>query len=249
MRQTELDTRPVSDKIVEYLVDEIRDKRFEAGDKLPSEGVLAEELGVSRASIREALQKLKVAGIVETKHGKGSFVIDDFPLTTLQNIVPSILLSADARVLELLEARRFVEIGTAKLAAKNASTLQCNKIRETVDRMEKVANSGDSDRFSEMDLNFHLEIAESCNNEVLYRILQILKDLMLEQLHVILKLPGRIESSIKLHNDICKAIESGDPKLAGRLMDNHLKNAEEDYQNNTGKVNEKLSKLEEIQSE
>jgi len=234
-------TKPVSDRVADYLITKIRNKDFQPGEKLPSEDDLAEKLGVSRVAIRESLQKLQVAGIIEKQHGRGSYVNENFSLKILENIIPLILTTADAKILELLEARRFIEIGTAGMAAEKAVNDQCVEIRKLLDDMVQARESNEVEKFSELDLEFHLRIAELSENEVLYTLLRILKELIIEQLHVILEVPGRADMSLKMHKSICEAIENGDRQRAENLMSKHLRNAENDYEENKGQIGKKLS--------
>lgn len=221
--------KSVSESVIEYIQSEIKKGNLTPGDKLPPEQVLSEELQISRASLREALQKLEVTGVIEIKHGKGSFISSNPSVKALKNLIPPLLLSINQGVIKLLEARRFVEIGTARLAAKNASPEQKEQLEDCIFRMEEAVAGEDFEAFQQADLEFHLTIAESSGNEVLARILDALRDLMVEQLNVILQVPGRIDSSLKYHRKVYKAIINGNGEKAGRAIDRHIRNAEEDF--------------------
>lgn len=226
---TPFEKKSVSERVVEYIQSEIKKGNLTPGDKLPSEQVLSKELQISRASLREALQKLEVSGVIDIKHGKGSFVSSNPSVEALKNLIPPLLLSINQGVIKLLEARRFVEIGTARLAAKNASQEQKIFLKDCIDKMEKALQNEDFDSFQQADLDFHLKIAESSGNEVLARILDALRDLMVEQLNVILQVPGRMDSSLEYHKKVYKAVRNGDGEKAGQAIDKHISNAEEDF--------------------
>lgn len=95
--------------------------------------------------------------------------------------------------------------------------------------MKSAKEQGDTEVFESYDLRFHLSIAEASGNQVLQKMVESIRQLMMEQLKVILKVPGRIESLLKLHSQIYTTIAEGNSEKAGKLMNQHIKNAEQDY--------------------
>lgn len=236
----------VSEEVVDYIQSKIREGDLTPGDKLPSEQVLSEELQISRASLREALQKLEVAGVIDIKHGKGSFISSNPSVKALKNLIPPLLLSINQGVIKLLEARRFVEIGTARLAAENAAQKHKEELKKCIKKMEQAIEGENTEDFQQADLDFHLTVAESSGNEVLARLLDALRNLMVEQLNVILQVPGRMESSLKYHRKVYEAIVNGDGEKAGKVIDSHISNAEEDFKKSEKRKSENLKQSLEV---
>ncbi len=224
------------DEVVDYIQTKIREGKLEPGDKLPSEMLLSKRLNISRASLREALQKLETVGLIEIKHGKGSFISSSPCLNAFQNFIPPLVISNNHDVLKLLEARRFVEIGTARLAAENTSVEDHERLRKYIGAMEGALDDENVDKFLQNDLNFHLKIAQASGNEILHKLLQALRVSMVKELNVIMKVPGMPEFSLHYHKKIFTAIEEEDEQKAGREMDEHLLNAKEMFEESVKQV-------------
>lgn len=151
------------EQIAEQIEALIRDGSFARGTRLPAERELAEQLGVSRPSIREALIALEAAGLIETRVGDGTYVRDTaggkpvFPLETSKDMGPG--------TLEQFEARRAIETTIAEMAARRASTAEIEDLRDCVARMRKLIDAGKSP--SEEHRYFHARLAEIAGNSIL----------------------------------------------------------------------------------
>lgn len=220
----------ITDEVISYIENKIQQGDLKVGDKLPSEEVLSGKLDVSRVSLREALKELKTVGLVETKHGKGSFITSNPSAEAFKNLIPPLVLSTPQDIGDLLEARRFIEIGTTRLAAENADEEHLEDLRKYVAEMREALKQDDHKTFLQCDLHFHLTIAEGSGNKILYELLTILRDFMAEELKVILEIPGRIESSVKFHEKVLHAIKNGNGRKAGKAMDEHIANAKKDLE-------------------
>jgi len=220
--------KTASEEVIDYIQGEIKEGNLERGDRLPSEELLSKNLNVSRASLREALQKLETLGLIETKHGKGSFISSNPSLDAFKNFIPPLVLSNNQDIIELMEARRFVEIGTARLAADNAAEGDLRQLEDHMNEMKKgFQEDYDLETFLQHDLNFHLKIAESSGNEILYKLLQALKYAIEKELRVILEVPGLVEFSYNSHEKVLNAIKEADGERAGRKIDEHIVEATE----------------------
>ncbi len=152
--------RSLAQELVTELSQRIRDGVIKRGDKLPTESAIMEEQGVSRTVVREALSRLQASGLVETRHGIGTFVLDT-PSPSGFRIDPATIVTL-RDVLAILELRISLEVESAGLAAQRRSTEQLAAMRAALDALGySVAQQGDA---VASDFQFHLLIAEATGN-------------------------------------------------------------------------------------
>ena len=200
-------------KQIQSLVD---DGYFKVGDKLPPERVLAEKLGVSRPSLREALCTLETGGLIERKMGAGSYIID-----ISRNVFDkSMELLEQCSPVELMEIREIIEREVIKKVARNATQEDIDEIERSFKKMESAVREERDER--EEDIDFHLSIAESVNNNLLRKLFEDIVALMHHSLwkramqkdgqfrdnpKENLKSHRRIMNAIKNHNEF-RALEA-----------------------------------------
>lgn len=159
----------LTDQICKEIKKNIVDGFWKEGDKIPSENELADMMGVSRISIRAALQKLQVLGYIETRGGEGSFV-RKFSLSNIFNVVSDDIIMNDSAVAELREFRKNMELDCCRLAIERGT-------EEEIEQLEKIlkslANIVKMDDFLEMDKNFHMQIAKMSNNSLYELMLEV----------------------------------------------------------------------------
>ena len=214
--------RQISDQISRL----IENGEYKPGERLPAERVLAEQLNVSRPTVREALIALEVEGRVEIRGGAGVFVLDYKGNQTEQQ-------SSNANGLpmpgpfEVLFARDLIEPEVAALAAKNATPGQLSVMSQAMGEM--VCCSAADPKRLEYDRNFHYALAEASGNSALVLAIQTLW-IPREQV-VYIRLEDHFHNeqvwqrSIMEHRDILEAVKRRDPKAARAAMHRHLKNA------------------------
>ncbi len=216
--------------IVEQLVENIQNGSLKPGDKLPSERQLIEMLGVGRSSVREALQGLVVMGLVEVRPGQGSYVKEN-----LHSFIPDLFkpdlsdnLQREMR-LQLIEARRMIEVEIAGQAASRAKPSQIERWRETFD--EYVLSIGDfSDpRYLSAHNDFHLSIADMTQNPfngmLINAALQAIPQTLREREFMFPKainLPQLRESQVRIHRQVFVAVGKGDVDSARNAMHEHM---------------------------
>jgi len=172
-------SRQIADVVAERIERLIVDGVLKSGQTLPSERRLTDKLGVSRTALREGLKLLRARGIIETQHGKGSFVAN---LTAQPAPSPMMhLLGSQPRTLyDLLEVREMLEAESARLAALRGTPAYFVLITRRYDEMlaahDKETSAADHAR---LDHAFHLAICEASHNPVLVHTLGSLTDLML----------------------------------------------------------------------
>lgn len=169
--------RHVADVVAERIEKLIVDGVLKEGQALPSERRLTEKLGVSRAALREGLKLLRARGIIETSHGRGSFVAR---LIARERTTPMMhLLASQPRTLyDLFEVRGLLEAESARLAALRGTPADHVLITR---RYEEMTHAGqcDAETHARLDHAFHLAICEASHNPVLVYTLQSLTDLLL----------------------------------------------------------------------
>lgn len=192
---------------------------WSTGEKIPPERVLCQQLGVGRASLREALKALEIMGMIETRLGEGTFVCkrsDFFARPLLWAITGSD--SSSAR--DLVEARKLMEVELAGLAAERATAEDLAKIGETLDLME--ASLDEPERFLEADIDFHLAIAEAGHNRILLNAILLIRNLMREWVSSALAREGVALEALEHHKRIFLAIAKRRREQARSCMDAHL---------------------------
>jgi GntR family transcriptional repressor for pyruvate dehydrogenase complex len=210
-------------RIADQLLELIRVKKLNPGDRLPPERQLSELLEVSRPSLREALHILQARGLVAIRHGQGTFVEE--PLVA-QELRASVM-SREHDLNELFDAREVLEVPTAKWAAENASREDIRTLRMTLNQMDAISSSEviDYDQLKFLDAKFHLTIVGIAKNQFLDQTLHVLQEVMGMSMETTLRLPGRIEISAKEHEAILSAIEAGNGEKASALVHAHIQGA------------------------
>jgi GntR family transcriptional repressor for pyruvate dehydrogenase complex len=209
----------VSEEIIKKLIDLINSGALKPGDKLPSERELMEQLQVSRASTREALRSLSLAGLLETRPGDGTYVSKSFSNLIADQVEWSALLG-EQDFLELVEVREPLEIQAAGLAAQRATSTQLEELRQAIERLR--SDPGDIEREIDADLAFHTIIAEMAQNRVLYHLTLSLRNLLREYLKRATAATETKMSTVEEHQAILEAIEEGDEAKARQAMVSHL---------------------------
>jgi GntR family transcriptional repressor for pyruvate dehydrogenase complex len=210
-------------RVAEEIADRIRilimDGTFPAGQRLPSERFLTERFGVSRGSVRDALRMLEMIGLLETRHGQGTFPQE---LTVDRLVAPLASVVSYRHDLqdELLDVRHMFEPAIARAAAARMTDEDLADLERILDAQRKKLKTGRSAIVE--DTAFHAALARSTRNRVVVRIMSTLNDLLVESRRLTLKQKGRPEQSLKGHEDVVAALRARDPDGAARAMDHHI---------------------------
>ena len=212
----------VIDSIVDEIVDRIASGELKDGDVLASQDELARSLGVSRASLREALNRLNLLGLVESRHGSGTFVKTARP-QHFMNSLSSLLVMDRASVSELLEARLQVESALAALAAQNATAEEIGQMGTLIEQMKRDYAAGRAESLVDRDTRFHLLVSESSRNRVLMKVLEIIREILPNFIRKFLEsYPDAVVTNIGFHEAIYLAVKNRDPEDARRRMEEHI---------------------------
>jgi len=219
---TRTENQEIQNEIIVQLRDLMNNKNLEPGDKLPSERMLSDKFGVSRSSVREAIQKLEFYGILISKPQSGTFVADIGQIA-VNGMVNDILRLEEPDFKSLVETRILLELKTVRLAARRRTDADLKQLKSALDAYRKKVENGE-DAVQE-DLLFHLAIAKASGNSTMNTFMLIITPEILtnfEKYHVCDK--NMAVRGIEEHQDIFDAIEEQNPQLAKVKMKVHFKN-------------------------
>lgn len=205
--------------------------RVVPGELLPREADLAEQFGVSRATSREFVRGLEERGLIAVKHGRGATVNPPELWDKLDADVLAALLVGERRLKllgDFIELRRIFEIQAARLAAERADAAGVARLRAGYERMQQAAGyvstvDPDGERtFHEADVAFHRTLVSLTGNETLMALSGRIHGAMLETRQPLARPRLRQTHTLPEHEQILKAVASGDADAAGSAMETHL---------------------------
>ncbi|MEJ5904581.1 FadR/GntR family transcriptional regulator [Pseudomonas kermanshahensis] len=220
--------RSLSQQLVAVLTERIRSGQLKLGDKLSTEAELMAEHGVSRTVVREAVSQLQATGLVQTRHGIGSFV--QGPALNIFKIDVSAI-SSIRDVLHVLELRIALEVESAGLAAQRRSDEQLADLRAALDELNDKSNHANGAVLE--DFRFHLCIAQACGNQYFADVTRHLEGSVIPRSRInSLRLAQRDQASYMQrlqyeHETIFAAIARRDPEGARMAMRMHLTRSKE----------------------
>jgi len=199
-------------------------ERMKPGDMLPPEREMAENFGVSRSSIRDAIRRLELLGMVEPRQGAGT-VVRESSTQALINPLTTVLVQKRKLVVELLDVRNMLEPPLAARAASHASATDVAEMEDILRRQDEKLRRGEG--AIEEDNEFHYTIAMASGNSVVLKILDVLMDLLRETRERSLQVEGRPQKSIAGHRRILAAIKRHDAMGAELAMRRHIEEVSE----------------------
>lgn len=221
----------VSAIVAEQIVAAIQRGVFPVGSRLPSEAELAEQMEVSRPSIREALSALQAVKLIEAKPGSGNYVLKT-PTSEEEKEAPH-LIESEAGCLEVMEAREALEPPLARLAALNRTSKEVVRLQEIIGKMRTLAHESNFDSYFDADKEFHITLAETVKNRLISAALIPLINTMDQKLyrefthHYYLKNVTDLEHVVDLHEEILEVIARGEPEMAFERMCEHWRRMRE----------------------
>jgi GntR family transcriptional repressor for pyruvate dehydrogenase complex len=205
--------------VVERLETPIRARELRVGEHLPPERQLAAEMGVSRATVREALHELELKGLVERRQGRGTVVIGADRGDLTQHLVEK-LRAEDREVLELMDFREAIEAPVAARAARYATRADISALQRVVDRM---ASTVSRERYGELDSRFHYLVAQASHNALFARLIEWSNEWTLATRSQVVTDTRRRRISLQGHRQILEAIADRDPDRAATAMRDHIR--------------------------
>ncbi len=221
MKALQKETLP--EQIAQRLKEYILDNRLKPGDRLPTEAELTEVFGVSRSSVREAMKLLQVSGVIDVKPGRGA-VINSFDASAaFEQLSWGLSLVSDTDIfLELLEARRLLELMIAPLVMERMEEEHLSKLGNWLDRME---NATSVEEYRVLDLEFHKTLIEAAHNRPLAQMGTVILEFFEKVRELFPHKTG--PHSSEEHKAIYNACKNRDHKELQRITAIHLNRYEE----------------------
>ena len=222
--------RPLAHQVVVDLGARIRDRRLAAGSRLPTEAALVQRYGVSRTVVREAISSLQASGLVETRHGVGSFVREARDRAVF--VLDPNDAAAAVDVMAVLELRISLETDSAALAAERCTSRQVAGMRAALSDFQRDVAAGGGGVAG--DVRFHSLIAQATGNAYFVDILATVGSAMIPRtrLSSSVRPDGRAEYLARVnreHEEILAAIERRDVDSARAAMRVHLTNSRDRF--------------------
>lgn len=217
--------QPLAVQVAEHLIEFIRQQGGDDPQQLPAERQLAEQIGVSRPVVREAIKRLEMQGLLEVRQGRSVKVVDQLhrPVSTsLSLLIPDVT----ERLRQLQETRMVIEPESARLAAERGSEESVRNLRSLQDALIAAESTEEA---IEVDLQFHRALAEASGNLMFRLFLDSLADISRESRQ---RTIGRIgkQTAIEHHEQVVRAIERRRPQAAAKAMRYHIEMASEDLE-------------------
>lgn len=224
-----IERKKLSDSVIDEIKRMIETGELKEGDKLPTQNEFAAQLGISRASLREALHMLTSIGAIEQRPGLGTIIKSAYPTLWAEQLFPPLVSDIQA-TLKLIEARRFIEVGLAELAVENATNEDIQKLGQLVKDMALALKDDRIDDYSNFDLHFHLQIANASHNRFMVHMFVTIRGLMEQFIReASAVIPGLMERSLKFHISVFEGIKERNKRKAITRMKNHLQDIEHSF--------------------
>jgi GntR family transcriptional repressor for pyruvate dehydrogenase complex len=201
-------------KLKEQLVSGV----WKTGEKLPSEHELCALFGVSRVTVRAAIQQLVILGMVETRHGGGTFVRNLSAIENVDNLHPLMQISRNQDLITVLEYRKIIEKGTIGLVREKVTDQDIAFLEDT---LRIMISAGDLTAYSEADLAFHHHLARMTANPIIIKVYELISEILTTAMYDLASLIGR-EIAPASHRKIIDALKEGSKAECEALMEAHL---------------------------
>ena len=210
-----------SEEVVTHLREMIHRGELRPGDRLPPERDLAKLLGVSRPTLRAGIRSLAALGILRSRQGAGTFVVDSNGPPALDSSPLRLMASLHGFTMaEMFEARRALEMAVAGLAAERATGEQMATMAEEI--AEMYASLDNPEQYLIHDMRFHQTIAAASGNRILTVLMNMVMKVLLEVRIKTVNQAQGLKESAEMHRRIYRAIRERDPEAARDMMREHL---------------------------
>lgn len=216
-----------SDQVFDQIAELIRSGRFQRGVRLPAERELSAMLNTSRQTVREALYRAELGGLIEVRHGAGSFVASDKPVAHVDKPFADLIKIETSRVNEFIDIRRALEGWCAAQAAKAARKEDLSAIKARLDAMRHLDVTDEA--WEENDIGFHAALAAATGNPLVVRMMAMLRDSFSAFYRLKRYMPNREDQKLiwQHHADIYKAVRDSAPEAARAAIIAHMDFIEE----------------------
>jgi DNA-binding FadR family transcriptional regulator len=236
----------LSDKVAERIMAMIADGNLSPGERLPGERQLAEKMGVSRVSVRAALQSLKAQGFLEAVQGGGTRILAaagdmSSPLGELAKV-------QEQNLHDLAEIRALLEVWAAKRAAERATDDQIEELTKALEKQEQQKGSSAAKDKASQEFNFHYMVGKASGSAVYLHIMDVIRDIISSSLEFhqydLFQEPAEDGLALAQHKDVLEAIKSRDGLAAKVAMRSHLSWVLDSYESERDRLNSEASSAE-----
>ncbi|MDR1922254.1 MAG: FadR family transcriptional regulator [Candidatus Adiutrix sp.] len=223
------------DEVFNYLHQRIASGELPEGHRFPTQDLMAEEFGVSRSTVREAINKLTLLGFLSAKPGVGTIVVNSSASGYVSAVGQHIFLKS-TDVIEFMEARLYLEQTAVKLAVRRASKEDIKNLNRML--IEQGRNVGDGDRFSRLDSEFHRALIEISQNKVMMQFLGLIWDGLSQFITEVTRIKTAASHAYVFHARLVKHITDRNLEKAELTLVEHLHdvavNIEEHFKEHAG---------------
>jgi len=209
----------VSDEVANQIKNLISDGQLKPGDRLPPERELIKQFGVSRPSLREALNSLVTMGFLEIKQSKRTFV-KSVASERMEDPLSFLIKTDTQKIFDLIEVRKAMEAWGATQAAQRATEEDIKRLESIIEEMEKAIEEGRD--WDKEDADFHLAIAQATHNMVQIHIMSTIYDLLRESAAKLFTDKTKIKKLLQQHSRIVSAIKNHSGEKARERALEHL---------------------------
>ena len=194
---------------------------WKPGEKLPSENELCASLGVSRVTVRAAIQQLEILGLLETQHGGGNFVREYSPVNAIGTFHPLLQINENQDIITVLEYRKIIEKGTIGLVVLKITAKDIKKLEKTYALMVSLSETTLAKKQADADHLFHYQLAQIANNPIITKVYEIINVILSSAMADIVTLLGT-EMGLRYHQQLIDALKTGDKALCESTMEAHI---------------------------
>ena len=209
-----------ADLVVERIAQVIRERKLSAGERLPGEHELVEQLRVSRPVLREALARLQSMGLIDIQRGRGTFVGSATSLANCVRLLRSAVTISPQELRSYAELRSAIEVQAVRQAAERATDDDIAELAAFVRRLD------DDDlpypEALELDFQFHRKVLEAAGNPLMQNLMEVIYEFVLTQMARTTPSPRDNQLGRRLHKAILTAVRNHDPDAAAKAMQQHM---------------------------
>ncbi|MDR2480115.1 MAG: FadR family transcriptional regulator [Treponema sp.] len=212
-------TKSLRSQVYATLKEQLMKGTWQEGEKLPSEHEFCAMFGVSRVTIRAALQQLEILGLVETRHGGGTFVKKFSTCRNIDTLHPLIQIQKNQDLITVMEYRKIIEKGTIGLAVDKITEDDFALLEETY----AVMSSPDRDtgEYTQADLDFHHQLARISQNAMIIKVYDLITEILATAMRDLIHLAGK-SNGPAFHRKIIDALRRRDKAECEALMEAHI---------------------------
>jgi len=218
----------IQDQVYRQLRTLLLEGHWGVGEQIPSEADLCRMMGVSRVSVRTALKSLIAQGFLVSRQGEGTFVVDISVDMNMDVLVP--IIGLDKRnILEVLEYRKILEVGIVPLIIQKITVEDLLVLERNLLDLEQTPE-GDTQRITDLDLEFHRMLCRISGNSLIIKVNKILGDLFRKSMEDVVVALGN-QTGRRYHRRIFEALKHGNQEKTADLVTEHIQNTIESIEN------------------